>query len=128
MARSLVIIAIAAIPTSAICFAQTRDSKLTQPPTVGPVVVAQRLLLDDQDRTILRTFLRSLSQSGSTTGSSSAGAIPLGEHLPDAVELHAFPGEVYRLAPRLVGYRFIRIGGRAYVVDPSDRTVIEEVN
>jgi hypothetical protein len=86
----------------------------------------QRFALTDQDRTTLRKYLR--TPSGATTGSPTAIDISRGYKIPDGVELHALPGEVYREAPRLVGYRFIQVGRDTYIVDRSNRTVVGKID
>ena len=55
-------------------------------------------------------------------------AVTAGARIPDTIELHSFPAEVYREAPGLKPYRYIRVGARVYAVDPRDRIVVEEIN
>jgi hypothetical protein len=43
------------------------------------------------------------------------------------VEVRSFPEEVYRESPRLRDYRFIERENRTYVVEPAERTIIEEI-
>lgn len=53
--------------------------------------------------------------------------VTIGETVPDSVEIESFPEDVYREVPDVRSYRYIERGGDVYLVDPSDRRVIEEV-
>ena len=53
--------------------------------------------------------------------------VTVGETVPDSVTIESFPEEVYREVPDVRSYRYIERGGDVYLVDPSDRRVIEEV-
>lgn len=86
----------------------------------------RKVTFSDRDREVIRKHARSRSESR-TTGSSSA-SIRIGERLPDSVEIRSFPEEIYRDAPTLRQYRYIERGPRTYVVEPEDRTVIEEID
>jgi hypothetical protein len=48
--------------------------------------------------------------------------------LPDSVEVRSFPEEVYRESPTLREYRYIERDNRTYVVEPHERTIIEEID
>ncbi|MDB5600764.1 MAG: hypothetical protein JWN71_2808 [Xanthobacteraceae bacterium] len=50
----------------------------------------------------------------------------VGDRLPDAVELRDMPQRAYREAPALRDYRYIQRGSRTYVIEPRERTVIEQ--
>ena len=64
-----------------------------------------------------------------TTGSAPRATteVTIGETIPDSVEIESFPEDVYREVPDVRSYRYIERGGDVYLVDPSDRRVIEEV-
>ena len=85
----------------------------------------------EEDRALMRkhVHVRAEARAPATTGSSSrtTTTVTIGERVPDSVEIRSFPDEVYRDAPRLKEYRYIEEGDRAYVVEPSDRRVIEEI-
>lgn len=49
--------------------------------------------------------------------------IVLGSRIPASVPLYAMPAETIAVAPSLSGYRYALIGGRVYLVDPSDGIV-----
>jgi Protein of unknown function (DUF1236) len=85
----------------------------------------EHIKLSDQQREVIR---KHVSSQRITTGSSRREIeVEVGKRLPDTVEIESFPEEVYRDAPELRSYRYIDRGGDVYLVDPSDREVIEEV-
>jgi hypothetical protein len=45
-----------------------------------------------------------------------------------AVEIRSFPETVYRESPSLREYRYIERDNRTYVIEPRERTIIEEIN
>jgi hypothetical protein len=49
-----------------------------------------------------------------------------GERLPESVEVEEFPETVYRDAPALREYRYLHRENRTYLVDPAERTVIDD--
>jgi len=51
-----------------------------------------------------------------------------GERVPDTVEIEEFPETVYREAPSLRDYRYIHRENRTYLVEPTERRVIEEID
>ncbi|MBV9242668.1 MAG: DUF1236 domain-containing protein [Acidobacteria bacterium] len=115
----------AAITLNSLCLTQGHGQPTSDSRPLA-TMVAERLVLSDEERAILRKSIHAKPRA--TTGSVAQTAITSGYRLPDSVELHALPGEVYRESPRLVGYRFIQVGRHAYVVDPSDRTVLEAID
>jgi hypothetical protein len=62
-----------------------------------------------------------------TTGSATSTRVRVGERLPESVEIRSFPDEVYRESPTLRDYRYIERDNRTYVVEPRERTIIEEI-
>jgi hypothetical protein len=48
--------------------------------------------------------------------------------VPETVEIDEFPETVYREAPALREYRYIHRDSRTYVVEPTERRVIEEID
>ena len=85
----------------------------------------------ERDRDVVRKHAKSHSEhrsEGRTTGSSVRTDIRVGERVPDTVEIESFPDEVYRDAPTLREYRYIRRDSRTYMVDPRERTIIEEID
>jgi hypothetical protein len=86
-----------------------------------------RFAFSDEDRVIMRRYVRPRVQAGVTTGSA-PGTVTVGERVPESLELRSFPAAVYRESPRLGAYRYIDLGGRAYVVDPRERIIVEEID
>jgi hypothetical protein len=84
----------------------------------------ERLKLSDKQREVIR---KHVSSRRATTGSSRQIEVEVGRKLPDTVEIESFPEEVYREVPEIRSYRYIERGGDVYLVDPSDREVIEEI-
>lgn len=83
----------------------------------------------EQDRAVMRKHVqvRPRAQAPATTGSSTRTKVTIGERVPESVEIRSFPEEVYRESPRLKEYRYIEEGDRAYVVEPRERRIIEEI-
>ena len=82
-----------------------------------------------KDREIIRKYARSSRIEHRTTGSSATTSrVRIGERLPESVEIRSFPETVYRESPRLREYRCIERGNRTYVIEPRERTIIEEVD
>lgn len=81
----------------------------------------------DADRAVMRKHVHVRTQSSVTTGSSARTKVILGERVPESLEMRSFPEEVYRESPRLKEYRYIEEGDRAYVVEPRERRIIEEI-
>jgi hypothetical protein len=52
-----------------------------------------------------------------------ATEIAIGARIPASVPLYAMPAETIAVAPTLAGYRYALVGGRVYLVDPSDGIV-----
>ena len=46
----------------------------------------------------------------------------------NTVEVEELPETVYREAPSLREYRYIHRDNRTYIVEPTERTVIEEMD
>lgn len=86
-----------------------------------------RTTFTEKDRDAVRKYSR--RSEPRTTGSSMRGSgITVGERVPDAVELQSFPDEVYVDAPELREYRYLRQENRTYVIEPRERTIIEEID
>jgi hypothetical protein len=120
-------VSVAAVAVSFSLLRQTYGQSPSDRGIVDIPPAAQRFALTDQDKTTLRKYVR--TRSGATTGSPTAAInVSLGYKIPDGVELHALPGEVYREAPRLVGYRFIQVGRDTYIVDRSNRAVVGKLD
>jgi hypothetical protein len=83
----------------------------------------------DSDREVIRKHARSSrTEERRTTGSAtSTTRVRIGDRLPDSVEIRSFPDEVYRESPRLRDYRYIERDSRTYIIDPHERTILDEI-
>jgi len=94
----------------------------------APAPASHKVTFSDRDREVIRKHARSTRIEQRTTGSSTASTrVRIGDRLPESVEVRSFPEEVYRESPRLRDYRFIERENRTYVVEPRERTIIEEI-
>jgi hypothetical protein len=84
----------------------------------------------DRDREVVRKHVNARTERQTTerptTGSTAKTVIRRGERLPDSVEVEEFPETVYREAPALREYRYLHRDNHTYIVDPTERTVIED--
>ena len=94
----------------------------------APAPASHKVTFSDRDREVIRKHARSTRIEQRTTGSSTASTrVRIGDRLPESVEVRSFPEEVYKESPRLRDYRFIERENRTYVVEPRERTIIEEI-
>ncbi len=95
----------------------------------APASSRSKVTFSDRDRDVVRRHSRA-STERRTTGSSASSRVEIrrGERVPDTVEIEEFPETVYREAPALREYRYIQRDNRTYVVEPSERRVIEEID
>src|SRR6266851_6065134 len=85
------------------------------------------MTFSDKDREVIRKHVRSSRTEQRTTGSSTTTTrVRVGERLPESVEIRSFPETVYRESPGLREYRYIERDNRTYVIEPRERTIIEE--
>lgn len=88
----------------------------------------RKVVFSDRDREVIRKHARSPRTEQRTTGSSATSTrVRIGDRLPDSVEIRSFPDVVYRESPTLREYRYIERDNRTYVVEPRERTIIEEI-
>ena len=87
-----------------------------------PSSTTKKVTFSEQDRAAIRKSHRA------TTGSGTRSSVTVGQRLPDDVELRSFDEEVYRTVPTVREYRYIDSPRGVYIVDPSARTVIEEID
>ncbi len=107
----------------------TQAQTVRQQAAYGINGAGQKIAFTDEERMIIRRYVHPAVPYRITTGEVSGGvAIAPGDRVPDGVLLHPFPAAVYHEAPELAAYRYIRLGARAYAVDPRDRTIVEEIN
>jgi len=127
MRRVLLAAAAAAIAlsTSSLVQAQTR---VTSMPAAGVSATGERFAFTDEDRIIMRRYVRPREQYGMTTGSAAGTRVSPGSIFLCPKTTSAFPRAVIHESPHLRAYRYIRSGNAAYVVDPRTRMVIEEIS
>ena len=94
----------------------------------APAPTRSREAFTDKDRDAVRKHVKTRTTERQTTGSSARTVIRRGERLPESVEVEEFPETVYREAPSLRDYRYIHRENRTYLVEPHERTVIEEID
>ena len=94
----------------------------------APAPSRSKVSFTDKDRDVVRKHIRTRTTERQTTGNSAKVVIRRGERLPDTIEYDEFPETVYREAPSLREYRYIHRENRTYLVDPRERTVIEEID
>jgi hypothetical protein len=98
----------------------------------APARSQSKVSFTDKDRDVVRKHVRTRTErpatgsAAQTTGSSAKMVIRRGERLPESVEVEEFPETVYRDAPALRDYRYIHRENRTYLVDPAERTVIDD--
>ena len=90
---------------------------------------AGKVTFTDLDRDVVRKHTR-VSTERRTTGSAASARVEIrrGERVPDTVEIEEFPETVYREAPSLRDYRYIHRENRTYLVEATERRVIEEID
>jgi hypothetical protein len=95
----------------------------------GPAPSSHKMTFSDKDREVIRKHARSSRTEQRTTGSSTTTTrVRVGERLPESVEIRSFPETVYRESPRMRDYRYIERDNRTYVIEPRERTIIEEID
>src|SRR5258706_1440382 len=95
----------------------------------GPAPSSPKMSFSAKDREVIRKHARSSRTEQRTTGSSTTSTrVRIGERLPESVEIRSFPETVYRESPRLRDYRYIERDNRTYVIEPRERTIIEEID
>jgi hypothetical protein len=77
-------------------------------------------LSDDQRRVIRRTIV-----TRETTAVAPAEEIVVGERVPETVIVREFPETIYQTVPAVRSYRYMVRGGQIYLIDPTERRVIE---
>jgi hypothetical protein len=94
----------------------------------APASSHSKVSFTDKDRDVVRKHVRSSTERRTTGSSATRVEIRRGERVPDTVEIEEFPETVYREAPALREYRYIYRDNRTYVVEPTERRIIEEID
>lgn len=98
----------------------------------APARTQSKVSFTDKDRDVVRKHIKTRTERpatdsmAQTTGSAAKVVIRRGERLPESVEVEEFPETVYRDAPALREYRYLHRENRTYLVDPAERTVIDD--
>jgi hypothetical protein len=98
----------------------------------APARTQSKVSVTDKDRDVVRKHVKTRTErpatgsTAQTTGSASKVVIRRGERLPESVEVEEFPEAVYQDAPALREYRYLHRENRTYLVDPAERTVIDD--
>ena len=80
-----------------------------------------------KERDVIRQHART-SREPVTTGSTARARMRVGDRVPDTVEIREFPETVYREVPVVREYRYIEMDNRSYLIEPRQRTIIEEID
>jgi hypothetical protein len=75
-----------------------------------------------------REAIRKHTRSRNTTGAGTRTTVTVGQRVPDSVELRSFDEDVYTVVPTVRTYRYIESPRGIYLIDPQQRTVIEEID
>jgi hypothetical protein len=94
----------------------------------APASSHSRVSFTDKDRDVVRKHVRTSTERRTTGSSATRVEIRRGERVPDTVEIEEFPETVYREVPALREYRYIHRDSRTYVVEPTERRIIEEID
>lgn len=88
----------------------------------------RKTVISDKDRDVIRKHTRVRTEQRATIGNAASTHVRIGDRLPESVEVQSFPDEVYRESPTLREYRYIERDNRTYVVEPHERTILEEID
>ncbi len=95
---------------------------------VAPAPSRGKVSFSDRDREVIRKHSSRARPEPRTSGSAVRTELRRGVRVPNTIEIEEFPEDSYRDAPLLRDYRYIRRENRTYVVEPQERTIIEEVD
>ena len=84
---------------------------------------AKRISFSDEQREVIRKRASTL-RSSATTGAGTS-RILVEQEVPATIELQEFPAEIVTEVPLVRSYRFFRQDNDVFVVDPTERRVIE---
>lgn len=94
----------------------------------APAKSHQKVTFSDRDREAVRKHSRVSKERRTVGGPAIQSQVRVGDRLPREIEVEEFPDEVYRDAPTLREYRYLRRENRTYVIEPQERLVIEEID
>jgi len=88
--------------------------------TVG-IAPSETIVVEPQQRTVIKEYVTKERVAPVTVKE----RIRVGAPLPAEVELRTVPAT---WGPKLTKYRYVYSGDRVYLVEPSNRTVIQEID
>jgi Protein of unknown function (DUF1236) len=86
---------------------------------VAPAVLAGDLVIDPDVKTEFRTYVTKEKMK-----SYDMGSIKVGVAVPSTYELQPVPDVIVKKTPKLKGYRYVKVGDRIAIVEPSTRKVV----
>ena len=84
-----------------------------------------KLSLTEKQREIVRRAAIQRRTTGSARTTTIERDYVIGEDIPETVEFEIFPDTVYTEVPEIRSYRYVVREDDIYVIDPSERRVIE---
>ncbi|HWV54573.1 DUF1236 domain-containing protein [Pseudorhodoplanes sp.] len=85
-----------------------------------------KLTLSDKQRDVIRRSAIERRTTGSATATTTIDReYVIGDDLPESIEFESFPETIYTEVPEIRSYRYVVRDRDVYVVDPSERRVIE---
>ena len=109
MQRAFMAASVVAVLAGAPAFAQTVG--------VGP---AETVVIEPEQRTVIREYVVKEHVAPATVQE----RITVGTKIPADVELRSAPAA---WGPKFTKYRYVYSGERVYLVEPSNRTVVQEI-
>jgi hypothetical protein len=93
----------------------------------SPAATLPKIVLDDQQRDVLRRHVKRKPQP-QTTGAASEQRVAVGEAVPPAVSIERFPEIVYDEAPTLRTLQYYATERDIVIVEPSERRVVAVID
>ena len=105
--------------------AQVIDPKdrVTRPLDASPATDLPKIVLDEQQRDVLRKNVKRKAQAA-TTGAAGDARVAVGEAVPAAIAIERFPEIVYDEAPTLRTLQYFATERDIVIVEPTERRVV----
>lgn len=84
-----------------------------------------KLILTEKQRDAVRRAAIQRRTTGSGRTTTIEREYVIGEDIPETIEFEAFPDTIYTEVPEIRSYRYVVRDNDVYVIDPSERRVIE---
>lgn len=111
------------LPTSAVAQVIDPKDKLVRPLDASPTNDLPKIVLDDQQRDVLRKNVKRKTQAA-TTGAAGDARVAVGEAVPAAIAIERFPEIVYDEAPTLRTLQYFATERDIVIVEPTQRRVV----